>query len=538
MEDKADVAPGEYSPDKFEVSPNNIRYGHRTLVIKRVADALDEENPSPLSLDVVKTLVSRAIYDNRYSCSEMCDEHSVLWPESSEGEFKKPPFDIIVKNPHWNPIHKGMHKFKEGLFDVDNLDAMRKVAFEAMKNLDDKEKAEVTKWILQMHQIDLLDVSGLEFDSEFCSFVDQAQNRSELVGLIIDYLYDNAEQFHYKLPYESGAWIETRVDELVFAIDSKRLWKDMPEYLERQTNDDKVKKLLGIWIDQDTYPSVINRFRTYLESNPSENLERTGRMLLGENPDDKSIKFHTRLEEIYKLVDFENYPPNITATEHEIEMLLGLLRNGDVVMEKGCGTGRISNALAKKAKENGLRIKIIAFDSSEVNIIKARNMDETGEIQFFQGNWNSIPLQKESVDLIIDLGRNNTHVEHQKALEKSLEDPSRVLKNGGKIVVDWPDPNKGEYLENRIRYLHILQNLYVPVEPGNPEQLKMVSYVIDGPDKEGEKYGNLYNRYVPQIGTIEKTYNIQGFDIKEVGRQPIADWENSENIYFVATKTN
>ncbi len=549
----------ENSSSVIELTPLNIRNAERRLVIQSAAEKLDKEEPVRLPVDVVKCLVSRVFLENiQFVDRDDEQQEEVLWPESSVGQYVNAGSNKIREQE--SPIvYQGKFRFKEGIYDAE--DSLMNIAFESMDQLGDDERREITKWVLGMHHLFPVigNSYGIDFDAAFVRFINSSPNSEELFGMALDHAYDNLDEYHYLSRYFTQSEYDSvrvsRINDLVFNLAHGTMDK-IPEYLEVQADDVKIKKLLGVWIDQLDYPRVINQFRKYMDEHPTdrERLERIGRMLIGADPDDASVKFHTHLGDIYKEVDFENYPANLAATEHEIDLLMAQIKDGDVILEKGCGAGRIANALAERIAilnrpeqekiergEEGkiLNVKIIAFDSSEVNIKKAKAGDVTGTIGYFQGDWNNIPLGDESVDLIIDLGRNNTHAESQDGLYNALLAPARVLKQGGKLLVDWPDPNKGEYLENRVNYMKLLKSMYIPIDPDNPIQLQNFSYVYDGPDRQDGKYINVYNRYVPGFDDLRTIYSSAGLVLEELSaetRLPIEGWRESENIYFIATK--
>lgn len=536
------VRPESVPTHGLELNPVNVRNADIPSIIERAAGLLDSEAPIQLPADVVKCLVSRGVSESLSLTGREDLMEEVLWIESSEGEYVRPPANAAESGREY----RGKYKFQNGIGD-DGF-GLLELAFKAIDGLDNDDKRDITDWILKMHHlIPRIGIPGeVNYDFALASFINKAQNRAELLGLVMDYVYDNLDEYQYLLPYEivdSGA----RLNNLLFNFRYETL-DNLPEYLIDQADDIKVKKILGVWVDQMTYPRVINTLRAFVRSHPSDKarLERVGRMLMGAGPDDEAVKFHTNLGEIYGEVDFENYPANIAATEREVEMIMSLLKDGDVVLDKGCGTGRISNMLAKKlhernvkARESGekeIRVKLFAFDSSEDNIIKAQEDDETHSVDYFLGNWNAVPLGNESVSLVIDLGRNNTHAESPQGLLDGLQGTVRVLKTGGSVLVDWPDPEKGEYLENRINYMMILRSLGIPIDPQNPEHLRNLSYVLDGPDGREGRYSHIYNRYVPDMGLVRFIYQTAGLELQELGRQPIEGWRDSENIYFQAIK--
>ena len=108
------------------------------------------------------------------------------------------------------------------------------------------------------------------------------------------------------------------------------------------------------------------------------------------------------------------------------------LKQGDIVLDLGCGPGLWTSLLAEKVKPNG---RIVGFDSDADFISYAsenlsKDQSEVS-IEFHKGDFRSVPFEDESFDLVF-FGNCFAYVtDHQKVLEEQ----KRVTKRGGRIAV-------------------------------------------------------------------------------------------------------
>jgi len=97
------------------------------------------------------------------------------------------------------------------------------------------------------------------------------------------------------------------------------------------------------------------------------------------------------------------------------------------VIEVGCGTGRNTEWLAKRAGEAG---GIVALDFSEQMLAKARRRVTSPRVRFVQHNallkW---PFPKASADIIVAM----LILEHVARLDTFFAEAARVLVSGGKL---------------------------------------------------------------------------------------------------------
>ena len=121
---------------------------------------------------------------------------------------------------------------------------------------------------------------------------------------------------------------------------------------------------------------------------------------------------------------------------------LNKIEKNDLVLDAGCGYGFYSLTLSKKWKEvYALDLEKERID--ELNkIIKTRQ--EFSGIKTFEGSLTNIPFKEKFFDLILC----SEVLEHIKEDKKALSELSRVLKQGGYLILSFPTnsrSNKKEY---------------------------------------------------------------------------------------------
>ena len=110
---------------------------------------------------------------------------------------------------------------------------------------------------------------------------------------------------------------------------------------------------------------------------------------------------------------------------------LGKIKAGDVVLDLGSGAGFDCFLVSKKVGSSG---KVIGVDFSEEMLSKAReNASKYGyeNVEFRQGDIESLPLENNSVDVVIS----NCVINLAPDKSKVFEEAFRVLKTGGKLYV-------------------------------------------------------------------------------------------------------
>jgi ubiquinone/menaquinone biosynthesis C-methylase UbiE len=122
------------------------------------------------------------------------------------------------------------------------------------------------------------------------------------------------------------------------------------------------------------------------------------------------------------------------------------IQDGKVAADIGAGTGFITEELVR----NGL--KVIAVDQSKAMLEEMkRKFSRFDSVEYRAGEFNSLPLQNETVDYVFA----NMYLHHVELPQVAIEEMVRILKPGGKVVVTDMDEHEFEFLrkEQQDRWL-------------------------------------------------------------------------------------
>jgi len=131
------------------------------------------------------------------------------------------------------------------------------------------------------------------------------------------------------------------------------------------------------------------------------------------------------------------------------------IKTGNIVLDIGCGTGFLSLGVAKAVGKNG---KAMGIDISEEMMKKAKeNLSMAGfsNIEFRVGDAENIPLEDNSVDLVVG----NMVLHHCPNPESAIEEMARVLKPKGRLVLADMEEHKEKWLKDEMADLWLGFNL-------------------------------------------------------------------------------
>ena len=117
---------------------------------------------------------------------------------------------------------------------------------------------------------------------------------------------------------------------------------------------------------------------------------------------------------------------------HRYLMVLNAAK-GKKVLDIACGEGYGSALIAGVAKS------VIGVDISEETVLHAKEKYKQDNLQFTTGSCSAIPIEDNSVDLIVSFETIEHHNQHTEMLEEFL----RVLTPDGVVIISSPD--KHEY---------------------------------------------------------------------------------------------
>lgn len=162
-----------------------------------------------------------------------------------------------------------------------------------------------------------------------------------------------------------------------------------------------------------------------------------------DNKDDASLTAKMQLhfdgisEAYYKIVDSS---PGSYGYYHKKELELirkEILTSRSLkVLDAGCGPGRHSIEIARNGHE------LVAVDFSNGMVEKTRNgLSEqklTGKAKILQADIRNLPFENECFDLVVNMEVLEHLPGYLADCEKSIKEFYRVLKKGGKLIIEAP----------------------------------------------------------------------------------------------------
>lgn len=161
---------------------------------------------------------------------------------------------------------------------------------------------------------------------------------------------------------------------------------------------------------------------------------------------------------------------DVQGAVHEVEQMVSwlALSEGAEVLDLCCGMGRHSLALA----EAGYRVT--GVDLSGVLLREARKYDKKNQVGWIASDMRHIPVDNERFDAVLNLFTSFGYFTKDEEHIKVLEEICRVLKPGGKFIIDFLNPayverhlvpesvreSEGQRIEER----RVIENGYVKKE--------------------------------------------------------------------------
>lgn len=237
---------------------------------------------------------------------------------------------------------------------------------------------------------------------------------------------------------------------------------------------------------------------------------------LGFDPQNPQIDLRA---DIYEQIDFAEYTPNKEAQRFDEELLGNELTDGQKILDVGCGTGRLLLALNGK---NNMRVDGIDMVPKHVDHIKKQNPDVDVRV----GSWFELPYDDGEYDAAFCLGRSLTHNTTIPDMVIALKNIGRVIKPGGKLIVDMPNNQYGDIYESMWGTRDVC------------EKLKITNYldetIIDGPDDS-----HYFDRYVPSALRFRLLAYLAGFYSEQIAEQSyhgVTGKENRNTYWRLAKK--
>jgi SAM-dependent methyltransferase len=133
---------------------------------------------------------------------------------------------------------------------------------------------------------------------------------------------------------------------------------------------------------------------------------------------------------------------DIQGAQAEVKRMVNWLdlNEGSRIFDLCCGMGRHSVALA----DEGYRVT--GMDLSKVLLEEARRLDDSGRITWLEGDMRQVPASG-PFDAVVNLFTSFGYFEEDAENAKVLAEISRILKPGGRFIIDFLNP---DYVVNNL----------------------------------------------------------------------------------------
>jgi len=519
----------EAQPTVPELTTGTIRNIESDTLVRLLAEKIDQGWVPTLA--EAKTLVCRGVEIAETNVifedhEELMRKYSLPWPPDavstarfySDGKDMLSEFrDVIAKSKIAGEIKRDEDD-REVLFVIQHLTSrmpQKDIAELGVFILDNLKSMSMHSFDLQCPLIQLMK-SGFDQGSEEAGVFCDRLNKFFFTQVLTDRVIDS----DIKLEME-------RHDLFTFLY--RGLLRD-----SRLSTEERMQRVGQIIRTHHTEVSVglrrlpdqINAFRRiYRERDriPREEAQRLDavlRSLLGLG--DKA-PIHPVLNALYTAIRFEEYPVSKASEKIKVSQIAGLLRKYGVrqhhqILELGSGTGWFTGGMREHLYAN-----IRGLDISERNLEKAR---QTFGDHFILGTWYEIPVRFRGSRVILSIGRDLPHTEHEDNFRSVLRQVKERLDADGVFIFDMPDPTRGAYRGGVKEMREIVKRL------GFTEaEVKNLWFIVDSPDGI-----NCYNRYVPPPREVVEMLLEEGFKVEELLAEPIPNGKKDWNITFVARK--
>ncbi len=429
----------------------------------------------------------------------------------------------VNNNPQPLDVDLSLYQYDEGKDDFRyDYDPSIIYLCQACSSLPDQSKAEIIEMYLdQINSPESQKLIFYEPLSKSIHFlikeINQTQLKADLWAKVIsNYLKspdpDDLDFLYMKLTDEQG---------MLSSISSDKL------------NETEVEQFITTYIlyasgnSDYTFASILNAIRKAVENSDIQTLPHFNRLkkimhrLLGTS-EDKPL--HMNLESVYQSINFDAYPKNQEAQIQEEDILRQTFNKGQgTIVSLAQGTGRFLELYKKLGYSN-----IIGIDISSTNLQTAseKPISQDPSVNLIQGDWEKIPLANESVDALECIGRNLPHVENPYRLDRVIEELNRICKSDATIIIDFPNPNVGQYEQAIESTRSRLREFNLP-----EDHIQETWSIVDSPDGQ-----NYYNRLTPPPEDIIKSFELKGFELISQNTKPIPNMPEDQNIYFVFKK--
>jgi 2-polyprenyl-3-methyl-5-hydroxy-6-metoxy-1,4-benzoquinol methylase len=318
---------------------------------------------------------------------------------------------------------------------------------------------------------------------------------------------------------------------------------------EGELNNYVMMSWLQMIVPKVGYPAFMRELRHTLafykergQSDQFAKLENIGKKLL-DIPQHATL--YLNLVDLYNNIDFSKYPVTERTIDDRIQWLSNSLPEWITdkdpskidLCDVGSGDGKQVVGLLQNGFIHAKGVDIVQKHVDEANL--DANRAGYGS-PFEQATWTDLPYDDGSLDVITCLGRSLTHAEDAGNLYAIFTHFRSKLRQGGKLVIDFPDTtSEGYSKELKKSRRNLATRFALP-----PSYAENYWYIVDSPDvmsvddiADGRDTRiNFYNRFTPSFEVIRDLLVAAGFaDVKIARRSPVSDNLNNFQIEIVAT---
>ena len=143
------------------------------------------------------------------------------------------------------------------------------------------------------------------------------------------------------------------------------------------------------------------------------------------------------------------------------------IESGSALLDVGTGTGVFVPYLLRRI---GRRGRLVTLDFAEEMLKRARAKNCNGNIEYLNGDVTNMPLSDEIFDIVVCY----SSFPHFQNKPKSLNEISRVLKKGGRLVICHTSSRAA--INDIHRQIPVVQNDIIPGESEMQTMLSMAGF--------------------------------------------------------------